>query len=248
MMLLLLAGLSIVAFWWGTALGQQLIPDPFWRRIVTILLSVSIGTILIRSPLGQVSGAHLNPAVSVAFWLVRKMRGRDIPFYILVQFLGAVTGTALAWLLWGKIAENLRLGITMPGMGFDEMIAFKWEFLLTALRLGIVFACVSSIRTARWTPYVLWVVSVIMIWFEAPISGASLNSARSFGPALVASYWKGFWIYLFAPNLAAIGVALLARYFLPIRQIVTAMLYHPNGPCPHPNCLICEAAAAQKCN
>jgi aquaporin Z len=174
------------------------------------------------------------------------MRGKDVPFYLLAQFSGAAVGAAGAWFLWGDIAEGLRLGITMPGIGFSDTTAFVCELTLTTLRLAIVFACVSSVRTARWTPVILLFVTTLMVWFEAPVSGASLNSARSFGPALVATYWKGFWIYLLAPNLAAIGIGLLVRNFFSIRRIVTAMLYHPKGPCPHPNCLICEAAVNTK--
>lgn len=154
---------------------------------------------------GHISGAHFNPAVTIAFALTRHLPWRDLLFYIGAQLIGAVLGAATLRLLIGDMAS---LGTTLPAASVWQ--AFGLEILLTAVLMFVIISVATDTR-AVGAPAALaigFTVALGALW-GGPISGASMNPARSFGPALVAGIWTDQWLYWTAPVIgAAIGAFL----------------------------------------
>lgn len=228
---LVFVGLSAVVFDFGKGLPPStLIPDASLRRLITGLIFAGSGSLVAISPFGRLSGAHINPSVSLAFWAYGKMRHHDIVGYIVGQFLGAIIGEALLVLVWGNYAASVSDGMTLPGAGYPLWIVFLAEMTLTALLVLAIFTCVSSQRFMRWTPLVVWLLVATMVWLEAPISGTSLSPARSFGPALFAGIWTQQWLYYIAPPLGALlAVGLYRLVAAGEHDVVTGKLFHVPG-------------------
>jgi aquaporin Z len=201
--LLVLVGLSFVI---GLAV---LLPSSGWRRALTGGCFGTVGALIAISPLGRISGAHINPAVSLAFWLEGKLAWRDLLGYVLAQMFGALIG-AVPLLLWGQAGRELGYGATLVGSGVAVWMAFAGEMVATAALVLAIFITAAHERTRRFTPWTIPPLFAWLVWWEAPLSGASTNPARSFGPALISGLWGDFWIYLLAPALgAALGIALI---------------------------------------
>jgi aquaporin Z len=233
---LVFVGLSAVTFDFssGSPLAIAL-PDSGARRLITGLLFAGSGSLVAISPLGKLSGAHINPAVSLAFWLQGKMHHHDLVGYIVGQFLGAALGTGLLVLVWGDRAASVHNGITAPGMGYPVWSVFLIEMGLTFLLVLVIFLFVSNHRLMRWTPLMTWILVALMVWLEAPISGTSLNPARSFGPALISWFWRDQWLYYLAPPIGALLAVGLFRLLamVGIDDVLTAKMFHV----PHYRCV-----------
>src|SRR5215475_2461043 len=159
--------------------------------------------------MGAVSGAHLNPAVSVAFALRGDFPWRRVGPYIVAQFAGAVLATLLLEALIGKQGNA---GLTLPGPGISTGIALAWEALLTTGLVSVVLGTASGAQ--QLGPIAaLGVGSYIILagLFGAPVSGASMNPARSLGPALVLGDWTSWWAYLVGPLLGALVAIVFAH-------------------------------------
>lgn len=156
---------------------------------------------------GDVSGAHLNPAVTLGFFAAGRMPGREVVPYILAQLLGATAASAV---LRGLFPTHGHLGATLPAG--SAMQSCVLEFILTAL-LMLVILSVSTGSKEKGITAGIAVGSVIALeaMFAGPISGASMNPARSLAPALVSGKLSGLWIYLVAPTLGALCAPLLCR-------------------------------------
>lgn len=153
--------------------------------------------------LGDISGAHLNPAVTIGFWLSRRLPGRDLLPYVVSQCAGALVASSVMRLLF---PENGLLGATQPAG--PELQSFVLEFLLSALLMFAILGVSTGAREKGITAGIV-VGSVIALeaMFAGPITGASMNPARSLGPALVSGHLGSLWLYLVAPVVgAAFGV------------------------------------------
>jgi aquaporin Z len=225
---LVLFGLSAVVFDFGKGLPlPALLPDASLRRLITGLLFAGSGSLVAISPFGKLSGAHINPSVSLAFWAQGKMHHHDIIGYIVSQLLGAICGEALLVLVWGKYAQSVTYGMTLPGRAFPLWLVFLAEMTLTMVLVLTIFICVSSKRFMRWTPFVTWLLVATMVWLEAPISGTSLNPARSIAPALFARMWIDQWLYWIAPPLGALlAVGLYRLIVRGEHDVITGKLFH----------------------
>jgi aquaporin Z len=162
--------------------------------------------------MGAVSGAHLNPAVSIAFAMRGDFPWRRVPNYIVAQFAGAVLATLLLWALIGKHGPA---GLTLPGPGVSTLTAMLWEVLLTAGLVSTILGTASGAQ-AVGSFAAIAVGSYIALagLFGSPISGASMNPARSLGPALVLGDWTSWWAYLVGPvvgGFIAVGIAYVLR-------------------------------------
>lgn len=221
-------GLSAVVFDFAPGLPlSHLVPDSSVRRLITGLLFAGTGSLVAISPLGKLSGAHINPSVSLAFWIHGKLHTADFVGYVLGQFLGAIGGALLLALAWGRYAASVQDGVTLPGAGYPLAVVFLAETLLTFLLVLLIFAFVSRHSLMRWTPLMNWILVATMVWLEAPISGTSLNPARSLGPAVIAWVWHAQWLYVVAPPLGAV-LAVGAFRLLTVgeRDVLTGKLFH----------------------
>ncbi len=155
---------------------------------------------------GHVSGAHINPAVTLTFVATRHFSARDALGYVPAQLVGAVAGALLLRLAWEGTPANL--GATVPSV--DAGSAFVYELVLTAFLMFVVMAVATDTRAVGAAAAIAIGGTVALdALFGGPVTGASMNPARSFGPALVASEWTDFWIYVLAPLLGALAGALL---------------------------------------
>jgi aquaporin Z len=222
---LVFVGLSAVVFCSAKGLPmEQWIPDASLRRLLTGMLFSGTGSLIAISPLGKLSGAHISPSVSLAFWLQGKMHRLDFLGYVVAQCCGAIAGAFLLTAFWGSYAASVNNGMTLPSESYGLGTAFFAEVSLTFLLVLLIFGFVSYSRLLRWTPLMTWVVVGLMVWLESPISGTSLNSARSLGPAFVSGRWTDQWIYMVAPPLGAAIAVVIFRFFE--RDVLTGKLFH----------------------
>jgi aquaporin Z len=224
-------GLSAVVFDFGEGLPMShWIPNHSLRLLLTGFCFAGTGSLVAVSPLGRLSGAHINPSVSLAFWLDGKMRLVDFIGYVAAQMLGGIMGAAMLSGFWKKYAASVNNGMTLPGSGWALWQVFLAEVFITGLLVWAILFFVSNARLMRWTPMMCWILVAMMVWLEAPISGTSLNPARSFGPALISWNWSGQWIYALAPPLGAVAGLLIFRFATREgREVLTGKLFHaPN--------------------
>jgi aquaporin Z len=186
------------------------------------LMGLAIGATviaLIISPWGKQSGGHINPAMTFAFYRLGKIRPWDALFYGVAQFSGATSGVALAtFLLRGAPGDvTVRYAVTAPGV-FGAAVAFAAELAISFILMITVLLVTNHERFARYTPYFVGSLYAVNITFETPLSGMSMNPARTFGPSVYGGYWHTLWIYFIAPTvgmLAAAAVFLRARHGAP---------------------------------
>jgi aquaporin Z len=225
--ILVLGGLSAVCLNFGAGSPMlHLVPSASVRLLITGLLFAGTGSLVAISPLGRLSGAHLNPSVTIAFWSSGHVSRSDLFGYLASQLLGAIVGVAILRLSWSHVAVSVQDGRTSPHPGVSIAAAVGIEALMTAILILAIFASTSSAKTARWTPLVLWVVIALLVWRGAPYTGCSLNPARSLGPAVISGDFASLWIYLLGPPLGALAAAqVFLKAPLGLRP-VTAKVYH----------------------
>ena len=221
---LVLGGLSIVILINGEGSPMlRLLPDAITRMALTGFLFGGLGGSIALSPVGRVSGAHINPAVTVGFWLMRKLDARAAVGYIAAQVIGGCIG-ALPLLLFGAMGRSVAFGATFPGPGYSTTAGLLGEAATTFGLIATLCVCLAFQQLRRFTPYSMPVLFGIMVPLEAPVSGTSTNPARSLGPALISGRWDGWWIYWAGP-LIGVAAGILVCAFL-ARRIEVAKLYH----------------------
>jgi aquaporin Z len=222
--LLLLIGLSLVIVMFGAGSPMlRLLPSQVWRETITGFLFGTTGALIAVSPLGKESGAHLNPVVTLGFWLMRKLEARVAVGYTIAQLVGASVGV-LPLLLWGAMGQSVGFGATTPGAGYSTTAAVVGEILTTfGLVAGLcVFLAFRHLRP--FTPAMIPFLYAVMVPLEASVSGTSTNPARTFGPALISGQWEAWWVYWVGPLLGSV-IAIVVCSFL-ARRIEVAKLYH----------------------
>ena len=162
--------------------------------------------------MGAVSGAHLNPGVTLAFATRRDFPWRRVPAYIVVQLVGATLACLFLLAVFGNIEH---LGATLPGPGYHDWQAFLMEIALTGGLLSVILGTASAAQNvgALGALGVGGYIALAGLW-AAPVSGTSMNPARSFGPALVSGDWSAYWVYLAGPLIGAaiaVGCAMVLR-------------------------------------
>ena len=185
--------------------GAIVINETSHGAITHVGIALTFGLIVLAMiyTLGDISGAHINPAVTIGFWFSRKLPAREVLPYIASQCVGALAASGVMRLLF---PENRLLGATQPSG--PVLQSFVLEFLLTALLMFVILGVSTGAREKGITAGIV-VGSVIALeaMFAGPISGASMNPARSLGPAIVSGELAALWIYLAAPVLgSALGV------------------------------------------
>ena len=185
---------------------RGLLPDALVRRA---LMGIAMGATLVanvHAPWGRRSGAHLNPATTLAFWRLGRVTGADLLGYWIAQFAGGSAGVALmAWWAGPALAHpSVRYVVTQPGAA-GAGVAFAAEFTIAFVLLSVVLRVMASVRHAHLTPWVAGGLVAACIALEAPLSGMSMNPARTFGSALLARDFRAFWVYVAAPPLAMLA-------------------------------------------
>jgi aquaporin NIP len=149
---------------------------------------------------GHLSGAHINPAVTLAFTLTRHFAPRDAVAYIAAQLAGATAAALLLLAVWTDTPA--QLGSTVPSVGAGS--AFVYELVLTAFLMFVIVAVATDTRAVGAAAAIAIGGTVALdALFGGPVTGASMNPARSFGPALVSGTWTDFWVYVAGPVLGA---------------------------------------------
>lgn len=187
------------------------ISDPFFRRVLIGIAMGLTAIALIYSPWGKRSGAHFNPAVTLTFFRLGKLSPHDTFGYILAQFLGGLAGVILVATIFSTFftAPPVNYIVTVPGKSW--LLAFIVE-LLMAFGLMLMVLFVSNDRHLnKFTGLFAGFLVATFIILAAPISGMSINPARSFASAFPAQIWTTFWLYYFAPPL---GMLLAAEVYL----------------------------------
>ena len=162
--------------------------------------------------MGAISGAHLNPAVSIAFATRGNFPWRRVPGYIIAQLVGSTLAVLLLWAMFGKVG---MLGATEPGPGISDWQALVMEFVLTVGLVSTILGTASKAQNLG--PISAFGVGAYIILaglWSSPISGASMNPARSFGPDLVLLDFSHYWVYIVGPiagGLVAVGIAYVLR-------------------------------------
>ncbi|ELS00195.1 MIP/aquaporin family protein [Gloeocapsa sp. PCC 73106] len=195
---------------------NALVTNYIARGLLMGLLMGMTSIILIYSPWGKRSGAHFNPAVTLTFYRLKKLRKVDTFFYIIFQFIGGLLGILLASLILGQNFTEPPLDylVTLPGK-FGPSVAFFTELIL-AFGLILTVLVTSNInRVSNYTGYFASILITVYILVAAPISGMSINPARSFASAVPAGIWDFFWIYYFAPPLGMLLAAEIYRRYFP---------------------------------
>ncbi|WP_298539263.1 MIP family channel protein [uncultured Aquimarina sp.] len=149
---------------------------------------------------GDISGAHFNPAVTIAFAYAKKFEWKEVPKYIAAQFIGAIAASSILLFLF---PESEFLGGTLPS--FDDLRAFILELLLTYfLMLVIINVSTGSKEVGMMAGIAIGGVVLLEAMFAGPMTNASMNPARSLGPALLSGHWEHQWLYMIAPIIGAI--------------------------------------------
>jgi len=190
--------------------------------------------LIIRSPMGKQSGAHFNPAITLTYFRLGKIDKWDASFYVASQFIGGIGGVGLsAVCLRGSLAvSTVDYAVTVPGWG-GTAAAFCAEFLMAALLMLVVLWFSNRPLLAKYTSYLVGVLIMFYVFVFAPVSGFSINPARTTGSAVFANVWTAVWLYFVAPVFGMMTSAELYVRIYGIENVLCAKLHPaPNYPCP----------------
>jgi aquaporin Z len=228
----------VVACTFGALLGHPRspvvlsVPEPLVRRALMGLAMGLTAVTLIYSPWGRRSGAHFNPATTLTFWRLGKMQRRDAIGYAIGQVLGGLAGVLVAAHVLGAVLAHpdVRYVATRPGAA-GVAAAFAAEVTIAFVLMSVVLRMSNDVSLARFTGLAAGTLVALYITIEAPLSGMSLNPARSLASAVPAGVWDAFWIYLVAPPLGMIAAAEVYVHRHGERAVYCAKLHHGAGPC-----------------
>jgi aquaporin Z len=227
---------STVLFYPGWP-AAKLVPDPFARRV---LMGVAMGATAVGlnySAWGKRSGAHYNPAVTLTFARLGKIARGDVLGYLSAQFVGAVGGVFLAGLLGREMLahSDVHYAVTRPGT-HGAAVAFVAEAVISCILMTVVLSTSNRDKLAPYTGLFAGLLVALFITIEAPLSGMSMNPARTVGSGFWSHDWTSVWIYFTAPPL---GMLLAAELYLRCHgpaAVFCAKLHHRNAQ----RCIFCE--------
>ena len=234
-MFMISAGVFTTLFEYPGSPAHQALADPTLRRTFIGLAMGATAVALIYSPWGQRSGAHMNPAVTLSFLRLGKVKRWDAAFYIASQFIGGTLGVLLLAALLGKAFAHPSVDyvVTMPGKP-GVLVAFVAEVVISCGMMLTVLWASNTPRIARYTGVFAGLLVAVYITVEGPLSGMSMNPARTFASAAPAGEWQHLWLYFTAPVLGMLLAAQLHGVVRGRRAIGCAKLLHPDDvPCIH---------------
>jgi len=234
------AGLFTILLYHPSSTIVRIIPAEFVRRILIGLAMGLTAIAIIYSPWGKQSGAHINPAVTLTFFRLGKIAPWDAAFYMIAQFMGGIGGVAIV----AAFAKNLlahpavNYFATIPGVA-GPWKAFVAEAVISFVLLLMVLFVSNQPKVARFTGVSAGACVALFIIFESPLSGMSMNPARTFGSALFPQLWNSLWIYFTAPVIAMLFAAQL--FPLLKGRVFCAKYHHQNNY----RCIFCEYQVRQ---
>ena len=192
-----------------------------------VALAFGLAVTLIVASSGHLGGAHVNPAVTIGFWSVRRFPGRDVAPYVLAQCVGAIAASALLGWLLGPVGD---FGATVPGLPTAQ--SFVVEMGYTGLLGFVIMGVATDERTpAAVAPFAIGVTVFAGALVTGPLTGGSFNPARTLGPAVVGGIWTGHWLYWAAPILgAALGMRLYDALRTPAAPATPSIPTGTEGP------------------
>ncbi|MEO8627200.1 MAG: aquaporin [Betaproteobacteria bacterium] len=204
--------------------------DPGLRRCLTGIAMGLTAIAIIYSPMGKRSGAHLNPSVTLTFWRLGKISSWDAAFYVLFQFVGSTLGVLAAAALMPMVIGHptVNYAVTLPGTAgrwtaFLAELAISFGLMLTVLTIS------NRPRLNRYTGLFAGALVAVYISLEAPLSGMSMNPARTFASALPAMQWTDAWIYFLAPPMGMLLAAQAYVFRHGVSAVLCCKLHHENG-------------------
>lgn len=200
------------------------------RRILMGVAMGSTAVALIFSPLGKRSGAHFNPSVTLTYFRLGKIKAWDAVFFILFQFAGGIVGVLIASQLLGMLVSHkaVNYAATVPGPK-GPTTAFFAELTITFILMTVILAVSNTKRLGRWTGLFAGALVAVYISIESPLSGMSMNPARTFASAFSAHVWTSLWIYFIAPPLGMLMAAEVYQRIKAGRAVACAKLHHHNN-------------------
>lgn len=228
-MFMVSAGLFTVILESPSSTLHTTIPDADLRRLI---IGVGMGltaVLLIYSPWGKRSGAHMNPAVTLSFLRLGKIKPIDACFFVIAQFSGGLAGVLLVAAVFGSAFEAppVNYVATLPGPS-GVGIAFVAELVISFFLMLTILLVSNNARLEKMTGLFAGLLVAAYIAVEAPISGMSINPARSFASALPAGFWSHLWIYFTAPVLGMLGAAEVYLRARSAGETHCAKLLHPD--------------------
>ena len=203
------------------------LPSDLARRA---LIGLAMGLTLVGlvySPLGKRSGAHMNPALTLSYLRLGKVARRDALAYSAAQIAGGIAGVALVALALGSAFENAPVswGATLPG-AHGSLGAFAAEVAISFGMMTTALVCTSAPRLAPYTGLFCGTLLALYITFEAPLSGTSMNPARTLASAVFPGFWRDLWVYVAGPLLGMLFAAELYGRVRGAAQVHCAKLNH----------------------
>jgi len=221
------AGLFATLFWYPGSPLAQAVPDGMARRALMGLAMGLTATLIIYSPWGQRSGAHINPAVTLTFWRLGKVATWDAIFYVAAQFLGGLLGVLLVLAVLGLAFANPPVSYIATVPGADGLgVALLAETVISFGLMAMVLFATNSARLMRFTGVFAGCLVALYITLEAPVSGMSMNPARTFASALPGHLWTGLWIYFVGPPLGMLLAVPVYRALRRTPEVICAKLNH----------------------
>jgi aquaporin Z len=221
---------------------RKAIGDPVLRRALMGIAMGSTAMAIVYSRWGKRSGAHINPSITLTFYRLGKIEPSDAFFYVAAQFLGGIAGVLVSGSVLGPILAHPRVHYvaTVPGAR-GVLPAFAAEVVISFLLMTAILTVSNRTAIARYTGILAGTLAATYIFIEAPVSGMSMNPARTLGSAVPAGVWTAVWIYFTAPPL---GMLLAAAVYSRRGVVRCAKLHHQNSqPCIF-RCGYMRAAAA----
>lgn len=198
------------------AILQRSTAGPGIYDSLAVALAFGIALVVIVAAIGHVSGAHVNPAVTLALAVTNKFPWGHVPFYIGAQLLGALLGAGAVWLSYGDAAREIAaVAATFPVEGVGDLRAFLVEIIVTFILVFVVLSVATDDRApAGVAPLAVGFALACGVLIAGPVTGGSLNPARTLGPMIVAGDFSAVWVYILAPVIGAVLAAVLYDRFI----------------------------------
>jgi aquaporin Z len=221
---------------------RQAIASSTLRRLFMGMAMGSTAIAIIYSPWGKRSGAHINPSTTLTFFRLGKVARWDAVFYGTAQFIGGAIGAMIAahWLSPWASHTAINYVVTMPG-AWGAQLAFVAEIAISFILMTVILHMSNNPKLHSFTGLSAGILVAIYITLEAPISGMSMNPARSFASALAGNSWTSLWVYFTAPLIGMLSAAEVYLRKQGAPSIGCAKLHHSNSQ----RCIFCGKPAIQ---